>query len=257
MLNYNFDVSAMDYERLLTDLAAEGDDLDELVAGHAAWTTPTPAAGWTVAHELAHLAWSDGTVLIALRTPGAFADIEQRAAAAGARWADDAADAGAARPRADLLEQWRGGRAEVLAALRQVPRGHQFPWYGSAVSADFMAVLRTMETWAHGQDVYDAFGVAHPPTARLQTVAQFGVFGRELSFGAARLAPPSDPIRVELTGPAGQAWTWGPPDAAQRIAGSAEDFCLVVTRRRRADQTGLTATGADAAKWLELARVFL
>ncbi|MFM9448638.1 maleylpyruvate isomerase N-terminal domain-containing protein [Streptomyces acidiscabies] len=34
-------------------------------------TLPTPAPGWTIAHQIAHLAAADANVLIALRTPSA------------------------------------------------------------------------------------------------------------------------------------------------------------------------------------------
>src|SRR2546423_9406625 len=42
-----------------TDLAAEARELDDLVAGldAAGWARPTPAPGWTVAHQIAHLAF--------------------------------------------------------------------------------------------------------------------------------------------------------------------------------------------------------
>jgi enediyne biosynthesis protein E11 len=41
-----------------TDLIAEGDALDEFVAGlsPAQWQTQTPAPGWTITHQIAHLA---------------------------------------------------------------------------------------------------------------------------------------------------------------------------------------------------------
>lgn len=76
-------------------------------------------------------------------------------------------------------------------------------------------------------------------------------------------SPPSDwlskaaPFRIELTAPDGRIWAWGPEDAAQRVEGGANDFCLCVTRRRPRSETDLTATGEDARKWLEVARVFL
>ena len=48
-------------ESVLADLAAEGDRLDALVSGldEAGWRTPTPAVGWDVAAQVAHLAWTD------------------------------------------------------------------------------------------------------------------------------------------------------------------------------------------------------
>ncbi|MFF7236758.1 maleylpyruvate isomerase N-terminal domain-containing protein [Streptomyces collinus] len=50
---------------------AEGDELDGLAGAVDDWSTPTPAPGWTVAHQIAHLAWADANVLGALRSPDA------------------------------------------------------------------------------------------------------------------------------------------------------------------------------------------
>ncbi|AEY86221.1 hypothetical protein SHJG_0944 [Streptomyces hygroscopicus subsp. jinggangensis 5008] len=88
-------------------------------------------------------------------------------------------------------------------------------------------------------------------------MASLGVLGRALSFTAVGLPEPADPFRVELTAPGGRTWAWGPETAAQRVQGGAADFRLCVTRRRPWSETDLTATGEDAQKWLEVARVFL
>ncbi|MFB7334006.1 TIGR03084 family metal-binding protein [Streptomyces adustus] len=257
MLNYNLAVSDADDADVLSALVTEGDELDALVRAVDDWSLPTPAAGWTVAHQIAHLAWSDANVLSALRTPEAFGAELARAEAEGGGYADKAAAEGAAKPRSVLLDEWRAGRAELAAALRDTPWDHPFPWYMSKVTPALMVPLRLMETWAHGQDVFDAVGVAHRPTDRLQHVASLGVLGRALSFAAVGLPEPADPFRVELTAPDGRTWAWGPEAAAQRVQGSAMDFCLCVTRRRPWSETALTATGEDARKWLEVARVFL
>jgi uncharacterized protein (TIGR03084 family) len=249
MLDYGLDVSRMDRDLALPDLVAEGDELDALVSAQTDWSLPTPAAGWTIAHQIAHLAAADANVLVAVRTPDAFDE--------GGQNADLDAAEGAAKPRAALLEEWRAGRAEVAAALCDIPLGQGFPWYGSQLTAALMVPLRLMETWAHGQDVFDTLGVPHRATSRLRHVASLGVAGRELSFYAAQLPPLAEPFRVELAGPDGQTWVWGPEDAAQRVRGSALDFCLRVTHRRSLAETGLTAIGEDAQKWLEIARVFL
>ena len=257
MLDYGLDLSGVQRDVALPGLVAEGDELDALVSAQADWSAPTPATGWTIAHQIAHLARADANVLIAIRTPAEFDAVLAQAHATGSEYADLDAAAGAAQPRSVLLHQWRTGRAEVAAALREIPVGHGFPWYGSELTATLMVPLRLMETWAHGQDIYDALGVAHRPTSRLQQVAALGVAGRELSFYAAQLPVPADPFRVELTGPDGETWAWGPADAAQRVQGTALDFCLRVTQRRPRAETGLTAVGDDARTWLEIARVFL
>ncbi len=67
---------------------------------------------------------------------------------------------------------------------------------------------------------------------------------------------PADPFRVELRGPDGSTWTWGPEDAAQRVTGSAEDFCALVTQRRPRAALDVTADGEDAQRWLTIAQAF-
>jgi uncharacterized protein (TIGR03084 family) len=257
MLDYGLDMSGVERDVALPDLVAEGDDLDALVAAENDWTRPTPAAGWTIAHQIAHLAAADANILTAIRTPEAFDAVLRQAEAAGSRYADLDAAAGAARPRSALLDQWRSGRTEVATALRDIPLDQGFPWFGSQLTAKLMVPLRLMETWAHGQDIYDTLRASHRPTDRLRHVAALGVAGRELSFYAAQLPTPAEPFRVELTGPGGEIWAWGPDDAEQRVRGSARDFGLRVTQRRPRAETSLTAVGEDAEKWLDIARVFL
>ncbi|MFD1939732.1 maleylpyruvate isomerase N-terminal domain-containing protein [Nonomuraea mangrovi] len=96
------------------------------------------AAGWTIAHQIAHLASADANVLIAPRTPEAFDAVLKQAPAAGSHYADLDAAAGAAKPRSVLLEQWRAGRTEVAAELRDVSLDDGFPWYGSQVCASLL-----------------------------------------------------------------------------------------------------------------------
>ena len=60
----------------------------------------------------------------------------------------------------------------------------------------------------------------------------------------------------ELTAPSGAIWRFGPDDAAQRITGSAVDFCQLVTRRRHRDDLDLVAVGADADHWLDIAQAY-
>ena len=69
---------------LLADLAAEGAALDAVVAEleDTAWLGPTPAEGWTVAHQIAHLNWTDEVALVAAAEPDAFAAEVDRALAA-------------------------------------------------------------------------------------------------------------------------------------------------------------------------------
>ncbi len=245
-------------EALLADLRAEGDELDGLVAGlgGAAWRTPTPAPGWTVAHQIAHLAWTDERAVQAAEDPQGFADEVRKAWAAPDAFVDEGAERGAAEPPEALLSRWREGRERLLRALAAQPPRARLPWYGPPMSVMSMATARLMETWAHGQDIADALGVHRAPTARLRHVARIGVRARGYAYAARGLEPPADEFRVELTGPDGELWTYGPEDAAQRVTGPALDFCLLVTQRAHRDDLAVRAEGPDTDRWLDIAQAF-
>ena len=53
--------------QVLDDLAAEGDRLEQVVGAldDDRWRTPTPAPGWDVATQVAHLAWTDECAIAA------------------------------------------------------------------------------------------------------------------------------------------------------------------------------------------------
>ncbi|MFI0923317.1 TIGR03084 family metal-binding protein [Streptomyces sp. NPDC021012] len=243
---------------VLDDLREESEELDSLVAelSEGQWRADTPAPGWTVAHQIAHLAWTDRAALLAATDAEAFAVEAEKALAAPDRFVDEGAEEGAKLPPAELLAHWRDGREKLKEALRAVPQGARFPWYGPPMSAPAMATARLMETWAHGQDVADALKVVRTPTARLRHVAWIGHRARDYAYLVRGVPAPTDPFRLELVAPDGTSWTYGPEGAAQRVTGPALDFCLLVTQRVHRDDTALTAEGEDAERWLGIAQAF-
>jgi len=243
---------------VIDDLRAESDELDLIVAELSAeqWALPTPAPGWTVAHQIAHLAWTDRSALLAVTDADAFRELLEKALTRPDSFVDEGAEEGARLPSAELLSTWRAGRAALAEALRAAPSGGRFPWYGPPMSAASMATARLMETWAHARDVADALGVVRPPTARLRHVARLGVRTRDFAFGVHGLTPPAEEFRVELTAPDGEMWAYGPEDAPQRVTGPALDFCLLVTQRAHRGDLALTAEGPDADRWLGIAQAF-
>ncbi|MGW6417990.1 TIGR03084 family metal-binding protein [Streptomyces sp. NPDC055055] len=243
---------------VLDDLRDESEELDALVAEltEEQWGVPTPAPGWTIAHQIAHLAWTDRAALLAATDAEAFAAETAKALAAPDRFVDEGAEEGAKLPPAELLAHWREGRELLRTALGAVAPGARFPWYGPPMSAPAMATARLMETWAHGQDVADALGAVRAPTARLRHVAWIGVRARDYAYLVRGVPAPAEPFRVELTAPDGTSWEYGPEDAAQRVTGPALDFCLLVTQRVHRTDTALVADGPDAERWLDIAQAF-
>lgn len=243
---------------LLEDLRAEGDQLWSAVAGLDAegWATPTPAPGWTVATQIAHLAWTDEVAVAAATDPDAWDAIVAEALEDPTGYVDAQAHQVAQLAPEALLARWGRARDGLRAALREHPAGQKMPWFGPPMSAASMATARFMETWAHAQDVDDALGIAPEPTDRIRHVAHLGVRTRDFAFGVHELAPPAEEFRIDLVSPSGEQWTWGPEDAAQTVTGSAYDFCLLVTQRVHRDDTDLVAVGEDAEQWLRIAQAF-
>jgi uncharacterized protein (TIGR03084 family) len=242
----------------VAELRAESDELDALVAPLAAarWAEPTPSPGWTIAHQIGHLLWTDRAALTAVTDEAGFAEMLAAAGQDPDGFVDAGAEELAATQPAELLNDWRVTRGRLHEALLEVAEGRKLPWFGPPMSATSMATARLMETWAHGLDVADALGVKRPPTDRLRAIAHIGVRTRDYAFVVNNLTPPTEPFLVELRGPGGDTWSWGPSDAAQRVTGSAEDFCFLVTQRRPLTALDITASGTDAQRWLKIAQAF-
>ena len=244
---------------VLADLAAESDQIEGWVTPIESvdWTTVTTPEGWTISHQIAHLAWTDQASLtaiaggepfdalmdLALNDPAGFVDAETE------RWA-------AELPPAQQLARWQQGRTALADALRAVPAGTKLPWFGPPMSPTSMATARFMETWGHGHDVAEGLGTTYPQNDRCKHVCHIGVRARGNAFAMRGEQDPGDDIRVELTAPSGGLWTWGGEDAANRIEGSAYDFALLAIRRRQRGDVELRATGPVADRFLDLVQAF-
>ncbi len=243
---------------LLTDLKAEGDQLWSTVSGldEGAWETPTPASGWDIAHQIAHLLWTDEVAVLAATDKEMWDHVVVEALGDPDGYIDSQADEVSRLAPEALLARWGTAREALGMALREYPEGQKIAWFGPPMSAASMATARFMETWAHGLDVYEALGIEPEPTDRIRHVAHLGVRTRNFSFGVHGLEPPAEEFRVELRAPSGETWSWGPADATQSVRGPAYDFCLRVTQRRHRDDLDLVADGPDADRWLDLAQAF-
>ena len=245
-------------DTVLTDLKAEGDQLWSVVAGldEADWGTPTPATGWDISTQIAHLLWTDEVAVVAATDKDAWDALVLRALGDPDRFvSDQAVEVGRLAPRA-LLARWGTAREALGQTLREFPEGQKVPWFGPPMSATSMATARLMETWAHALDVYAAVGTQPEPTDRIRHVAHLGVRTRDFAFSVHGLEPPTEEFRVELRAPSGEVWTWGPEDATQTVSGSAYDFCLLVTQRIHRADTDLKSSGEEADQWLGIAQAF-
>jgi uncharacterized protein (TIGR03084 family) len=238
------------------DLTAEHDDLDRIVAAlaDAEWDTPTASPGWSIRDQISHLWFFDQRALLAITDADAFAADARRLMSSGGTEASVAP--GRTMAPADLLAAWRRDRTGLVATARELDPSSRIPWYGPAMAARSFITARLMETWAHGQDVVDVLGVDRSPTDRLRHVAHIGVRARPFSYAIRELPMPEVDLRIELTAPSGEQWTWGDPSSTNRVRGDALDFCLVVTQRRHLDDVGLSIEGPAAIEWMKIAQAF-
>ena len=243
---------------VVADLVAEGDALDALVAPLTPeqWAMSTPAEGWTIAHQIGHLHWTDRISLLAITDRDGFQAALTEAWSDPAGYVDAAAETEASRPSAELLDDWRTTRSRLADALLAVPDGTKLPWFGPPMSAASMASARLMETWAHGLDIADTLGAPPSATDRIRSVAHIGVRTRDFAYMVNQQEPPAGEFRYELTAPSGALWTWGPEDATDSVRGPALDFCELVTQRRHVDDLALEFTGDDAVAWSAIAQSF-
>ncbi|MDL5160153.1 TIGR03084 family metal-binding protein [Actinomycetospora termitidis] len=243
---------------LCDDLAAESAELRAVLAGlsESDWRRETPAEGWTVLDQVSHLAYFDDVALRSATDPDAFTAEKAAMDAEGGVSPDTIAARFRSMSGAEMLAWFDEARTRLIDGFRDLDPKTRVPWFGPPMAVASSLTARIMETWAHGQDVFDTVGAVHPPSERLRHVAHIGVGARAFSYLAHGLEMPDVPIRVELTAPDGSSWTWGPGDAADRISGPAEDFALLITQRRHRDDLALEVVGDAATEWVRIGQAF-
>ena len=162
-----------------------------MVAAHA-------GHGWVVGDQVSHLAYFDETTIQSMVDPDQFRRDAVVLTSGGGGFPDRIAAQHHGRPGAGLLSWFGDARAALVTAYRAVDPGCRLPWYGPDMSPASSVTARLMETWAHGQDVLDALGVARPPTARLRHIADLGIRAAPYSYAVNHLPPPRAPIRIEF-----------------------------------------------------------
>ena len=245
--------ATVDLEALCQDFLDERQALRELLSDvdESAWQRPTPAPDWTVLDQVAHLAWFDQAATMAIEDPAGFREQRASVAADIDGFVRDLVERHRSLSGAQALAWWDQTGPQLVAVARSAGGSHRIPWYGPDMTVASAITARIMETWAHGQDVADAFGVHRPVTRRLEHVAFLGWRAIPYAFGAHQLPVPDHPVRVDLDG-----CRFGPDDATNVVRGSLLDFCLVVTQRRHPADSDLTAIGPVARAWLPIAQAF-
>lgn len=243
---------------VISALKAEGEEIDRLVAGLDAsqWALETPAKGWTIAHQVAHLTATFRMAALAASDADGFNALVSKLGDDFDANVHGALSQFVNLPPAALLGQFRAARAAVEGALAAAEGVEVVPWLVRPLPPSVLACAGLMELFGHGQDIADTLGVHRRHTDRIAYLVGFSVRVWDFGYLARGLEVPQTEFRFEITLPSGRPMAFGPEDATQRVSGPAVDFCLLVTRRRHPDDLAVTATGDVATRWLDIAQAY-
>lgn len=224
-----------------------------------AWRVPTQFKQWTFDDVLGHLYMFDYAAELAARSREdvqAFLQQVLRALGAGRTFTDYTREWLRGCAGAALLERWREQYRRLADIFVGLDPSLRLPWFGPDMSARSFISARQMETWAHGQAIFDALGVERAERDRLYNVAVMGVNTFGWTFTVHRRPAPESKPYVRLESPSGALWEWNDPASADRVEGRAVEFCRVVTQTRNVADTALRVTGPVAQEWMSIAQCF-
>ena len=243
------------------DFRAEADALHALLAtlSDADWARPTLFKSWTTNDIVQHL--HAGDLMAAASVSGEDPFRQLRAEIQAAR------DSGLTRVEETrqrlgnptgkrLLDLWYATMADLCDKLSAMPPDARLKWAGPDMGVRMFTTARQMETWAHGQAIYDLMAAPRAPTTRLRNIAEIGVRTFGWTFVNRKQELPGPAPYVRLSGPEGAIWEWNEPSADNRVEGDALEFCQVVTQTRNAADTALVVVGAPARAWMAIAQCF-
>ena len=247
------------------DFKADSDALAAILANadENAFSTPTQFKAWTIEDVIAHLhMWNDAamTTLESREAFHAFFSGVAKEMMAGKShidiqriWLDEKED-GARGPA--LLERWRARYAQTADAYRGADPDARIAWAGPDMSARAAIIARQMETWAHGQAVFDILGLEREEKDRIRNICHLGVTTYSWTFRNRGEEPPRPKPYVRLTAPSGAVWEWNEPQDGNAVSGPAAAFAQVVAQTRNVADMTLQTTGPAAERWMAVAQCF-
>ncbi|NNN22219.1 MAG: TIGR03084 family protein [Acidimicrobiales bacterium] len=242
----------------LRDLSSEVHELSSLLGeiDLAAWKKITPSTPWSIQDSIGHLAYFDRVQALAIEEAGAFQTIVERFVNYVGDPMEEHLKMSRSQDPSETLTWWKSSSTLMRGAFQNLEGFEKLPWFGPPMRAISALRARVMETWAHGQDIYDALGLKREATPRIYHVVHLGHRTVGWSFLSHGLEAPKDGIRFEIHANDGKIWEFGDPSCQDVIITSALDLALLVTQRRHRDDLTIEATGDNAKKWVEIAQVF-
>ena len=155
-----------------------------------------------------------------------------------------------------LLDAWRGFYPALAEKYATIDPNDRVAWVGPNMTARSKIIARQMETWAHGQEIFDVLGLDRKEEDRIHNIAHLGVTTYSWAFRNRGEVPPSPKPFIQLTAPSGVIWEWNDPQNNNTVKGSAVHFCQVVAQTRNVQDTQLEHIGSTASHWMEIAQCF-
>lgn len=240
------------------DFRQETRALHQLVASLPveAYGEPTQFKGWTIVDVVRHLHFWNRMAHSQLSAPDELVNhLKQMQVRGMTMRAYEAEQLGHLGP-AGLVAEWAAFAESAADLFAGADPKARLKWAGPDMSARSSITARLMETWAHGQEVYDHAGVVRKNEDRIGNIVTLGVNTYGWTYATRREMPPGPMPHLVLTAPSGAVWRHGEPSSAERIEGLAEEFCQVVTQTRNIADTELVVTGPVATDWMSKAQCF-
>jgi uncharacterized protein (TIGR03084 family) len=244
---------ALDFKAESDGLYALMKDLDD-----ADFAAPTQFKGWTLSNVLEHLHMWNWAAHESHADEANFAswlETELPKVMKSGMRAYEAEWNGGVSGRA-LLEKWHDFYTAMAEDMVNLDPKKRLKWAGPDMSARSSISARLMETWAHGQEVYDHLGVVRENKDHIKSIVVLGINTFGWTYATRGETPPGARPYVRLNAPSGEIWEFGEPSDEERIEGKAEEFCQVVTQVRNIADTDLHVTGAVATDWMSKAQCF-
>lgn len=242
------------------DFLAESEALYRLLAPlpDAEFDRPTRFKQWTINHVLGHLHlgnWAAWQTVVDEPRYLAFREERKAKVPPMSMREFEKQFAQGLQGRA-LLEAWHTLCPQVAGTFEQTDPKRRLKWVGPDMSARSSITARLMETWAHGQAVYDLLGVERVDGDRIRNIVVLGVNTFGWTYTVHGLPVPPVMPEVRLTSPSGQTWRHGEPSQTDFVEGSATEFCQVVAQVRHVADTRLRVVGPTATHWMSIAQCF-
>lgn len=242
------------------DFRTESDALYAIIAplSDSELDRPTAFKGWTVNDVIGHLHIWNVAADLSLRDENGFREFFAKVAASFKQGSLKEFERTYLNglSGAELVATWRAGYERVADHFAKADPKARLPWAGPSMSARSSITARLMETWAHGQEVYDLLGIERENGDHIRNIVMLGVNTFGWTYKNRREDAPERMPYLVLTAPSGETWTYGEESDEERIEGQAEEFCQVVTQTRNIADTALKTTGDIAADWMAKAQCF-